>query len=138
MIYLWTQQDRSRTPSTLIWSRRYDKVAQESTFQRALPTCLLIRLHERHLDYQKNPDLPGRDFSNHSFKPCYERPKSLRVQLSLAALTRNRGRNEQKTRFVDRGRRRERRSRGDLPQIGSTRRSHWTSFHLEKNSTSTR
>ena len=103
----WTQQDRSRTPSTPIWSSRLYKSAQnvKPTFHSLLLHGLFqfIQIPRKpSLEPKKNPDLNGRDFFLLLPSSLATQGQDLRVQHSLVALTRHPGRNEQKYQSVGR------------------------------------
>ena len=66
-LYLWTQQDRSRTPSTPIWSSRLYMSALDvrPAFQwegSALPFSVHSDCTKAFNRAEKNPDLYGQDF----------------------------------------------------------------------------
>ena len=89
-LYWWTQQDRSRTPSTRIWSSRVYKRTQDvkSTYQMG-PSylCFLVDpiVRKPSTKPKKNPDLPGRDFFTLPLEPCCARPRFKSLTLARCA-----------------------------------------------------
>ena len=79
-VYLWTQQDRSRTPSTPIWSSRLYKRTQDvkSTYQiDPFYLCFLVDpiVRKPSTKPKKNPELPGRNFFDSSPRALLRKAK---------------------------------------------------------------